>query len=190
MEFVALLFTSFLVNNVILTQFLGICPFLGVSKNKADAIGMGSAVVFTVVISTIITWAIRQAILIPLNIEFMQLIVFIFVIAALVQFIEMVLKKYIKSLYKSLGIYLPLITTNCMVLGTALNVSNAGYDFAHMFIYALGTSAGYAAVLIVFSAIRERLATSKVPKAFQGTPIALITASIMALAFMGFGGLF
>jgi electron transport complex protein RnfA len=188
MEFFILLVSSLLVSNVILSQILGICPFLGVSKNRTDALGMGLAVIFVTVLSSIITWSI-SLLLKALEIEWLQLIIFILVIASLVQFLEIVLKKYVPSLYKSLGIYLPLITTNCIVLGTAIANVDSNYDFPHMLVYSLGTSIGYAFVLLTFSAIRERLALTKVPKAFQGAAIALITAGIMALAFTGFAGL-
>jgi len=188
MELFVLFFSALLVSNVILSQILGICPFLGVSKKKEDAIGMGLAVIFVTTAASIITWAINIA-LKAFNIEWMQLIIFILVIASLVQLIELVLKKYIPALYKALGIYLPLITTNCMVLGTANQVASLKYDFIHMLVYALATSAGYALILITFSAIRERMAVNKLPKYFDGAAGALIMAGLMALAFVGFQGM-
>ena len=178
-ELMALLVTSVLVNNVILTQFLGMCPFMGVSKKKSSAIGMGVAVVFVIVVAALVTYALYYLVLVPLQLEFMDLITFILVIASLVQLTEMFIKKTSPALYKSLGVYLPLITTNCVVLNVCLvNISNS-YNFAQMLVYSIGTP----------STIRERLEQSEVPNAFVGNPIALIVAAIMAMAFSCFTGI-
>lgn len=188
-KLVALLITSVLINNVILNQFLGMCPFMGVSRKRSSALGMGIAVVFVIVVASIITYGLYYLILVPLGIEFMDLITFILVIASLVQLTEMFIKKTSPSLYKSLGVYLPLITTNCVVLNVCLvNISN-GFNFAEMLVYSLGTPLGFALVLYIFSSIRERLETADVPAAFKGNPIAMIVAAIMAMAFMGFAGI-
>ena len=188
-ELMALLVTSVLVNNVILTQFLGMCPFMGVSKKKSSAIGMGVAVVFVIVVAALVTYALYYLVLVPLQLEFMDLITFILVIASLVQLTEMFIKKTSPALYKSLGVYLPLITTNCVVLNVCLvNISNS-YNFAQMLVYSIGTPLGFALVLFIFSTIRERLEQSEVPNAFVGNPIALIVAAIMAMAFSCFTGI-
>ena len=187
-ELFGLLFTSLIVNNVILTQFLGMCPFMGVSKKKSSAIGMGVAVVFVIVAASIITFGLYYLVLVPLKLEFMDLITFILVIASLVQLTEMFIKKTSPALYKSLGVYLPLITTNCVVLNVCLvNIQN-GYDFAHMIMYSVGTPMGFALVLYIFSTIRERLELSDVPEFFKGNPIALVVAAIMSMAFTAFAG--
>lgn len=188
MEYISILFGTILVSNVVLTQFLGICPFLGVSKDKKSAFGMGMAVVFVVVIASIITYSLNEFVLKPFDLEYLQLLLFILVIAALVQFIEMFMKKYMVSLYKALGIYLPLITTNCVVLGVAkMNVTKT---FGEMLVFSFGTAVGYALAIYIFAGIRERLATVDLPKPFKGVPIAFVTIAIMVLAFMGFGGIF
>ena len=187
-ELFGLLFTSFIVNNVILTQFLGMCPFMGVSKKRTSALGMGVAVVFVIVAASIITFGLYYLVLVPLKLEFMDLITFILVIASLVQLTEMFIKKTSPALYKSLGVYLPLITTNCVVLNVCLvNIQN-GYDFAHMIMYSVGTPMGFALVLYIFSTIRERLELSDVPEFFKGNPIALVVAAIMSMAFTAFAG--
>ena len=187
-ELMALLVTSVLVNNVILTQFLGMCPFMGVSKKKSSAIGMGVAVVFVIVVAALVTYALYYLVLVPLKLEFMDLLTFILVIASLVQLTEMFIKKTSPALYKSLGVYLPLITTNCVVLNVCLvNIQN-GYDFAHMIMYSVGTPMGFALVLYIFSTIRERLELSDVPEFFKGNPIALVVAAIMSMAFTAFAG--
>ena len=184
-ELMALLVTSVLVNNVILTQFLGMCPFMGVSKKKSSAIGMGVAVVFVIVVAALVTYALYYLVLVPLQLEFMDLITFILVIASLVQLTEMFIKKTSPALYKSLGVYLP----NCVVLNVCLvNISNS-YNFAQMLVYSIGTPLGFALVLFIFSTIRERLEQSEVPNAFVGNPIALIVAAIMAMAFSCFTGI-
>lgn len=188
-ELITLLVTSVLINNVILNQFLGMCPFMGVSKKQSSALGMGVAVVFVIVVAALVTYGLYYLVLVPLGLEFMELITFILVIASLVQLTEMFIKKYSPSLYKSLGVYLPLITTNCVVLNVCLiNITNA-YDFSHMLVYSVGTPLGFALVLYIFSTIRERLDLSNVPKAFQGNGIALICAAIMSMAFSGLAGI-
>lgn len=188
-ELVTLLVTSVLINNVILNQFLGMCPFMGVSKKRSSAIGMGVAVMFVIVVAAIVTYGLYYLVLVPLGLEFMDLITFILVIASLVQLTEMFIKKTSPSLYKSLGVYLPLITTNCVVLNVCLvNISNH-YDFAQMIVYSFGTPLGFALVLYIFSTIRERLDLCDVPKPFIGNPIALIVAAIMSMAFSGLAGI-
>lgn len=181
---------SALVNNVVLSQFLGICPFLGVSKKVETAAGMGAAVIFVITIASMCTWVINRFILMPLDVTYLQTIVFILVIAALVQFVEMVLKKSMPSLYEALGVYLPLITTNCAVLGVALtNVQKYNEDFLAGLINAVGTSVGFFIAIVIMAGIRERIEGNDIPKAFQGSPIVLITAGLMAIAFCGFTGL-
>lgn len=188
-ELITLLVTCVLINNVILNQFLGMCPFMGVSKKQSSALGMGVAVVFVIVVAALVTYGLYYLVLVPLGLDFMELITFILVIASLVQLTEMFIKKYSPSLYKSLGVYLPLITTNCVVLNVCLiNITNA-YDFSHMLVYSVGTPLGFALVLYIFSTIRERLDLSNVPKAFQGNGIALICAAIMSMAFSGLAGI-
>lgn len=188
-ELVTLLVTSVLINNVILNQFLGMCPFMGVSKKRSSAIGMGVAVMFVIVVAAIVTYGLYHLVLVPLGLEFMDLITFILVIASLVQLTEMFIKKTSPALYKSLGVYLPLITTNCVVLNVCLvNISNH-YDFAQMLVYSFGTPLGFALVLYIFSTIRERLDLCDVPKPFIGNPIALIVAAIMSMAFSGLAGI-
>ena len=188
-ELITLLVTCVLINNVILNQFLGMCPFMGVSKKQSSALGMGVAVVFVIVVAALVTYGLYYLVLVPLGLEFMELITFILVIASLVQLTEMFIKKYSPSLFKSLGVYLPLITTNCVVLNVCLiNITNA-YDFSHMLVYSVGTPLGFALVLYIFSTIRERLDLSSVPKAFQGNGIALICAAIMSMAFSGLAGI-
>lgn len=188
-ELITLLITSVLLNNAVLNQFLGLCPFMGVSRKKSSALGMGMAVVFVIVAAGIVTYALYYLVLVPLHLEFMDLVTFILVIASLVQLTEMFLKKSSPALYKSLGVYLPLITTNCVVLNVCLvNISN-GYDFAHMLVYTIGTPLGFALVLYIFSAIRERLEVANVPESFKGNPVALVVAGLMAMAFSGLAGI-
>lgn len=181
--------TFTLINNVILNQFLGICPFMGVSKKSSSAIGMGAAVTFVIVAASLVTYTLYYQVLQPLNLEYMDLITFILVIASLVQLVEMIIKKLSPALYKALGVYLPLITTNCVVLNVTLNNISEGYNFAEMLTYAIAIPVGFTLVLYIFSTIRERLDASNVPQAFKGNPIALIVAGIMALAFSGLAGL-
>ena len=178
-----------LVNNVILSQFLGLCPFLGVSKNTKTAAGMGAAVVFVITIASLITGVLYEFVLVPLQLTFLQTIVFILVIAALVQFVEMVLKKISPALYQALGVYLPLITTNCAVLGVALlNVQNE-YSVVQGVVNGLGTALGFLIAIVIMAGIRERIEHNDIPTAFRGTPIVLITAGLMAIAFFGFSGM-
>ena len=180
---------SALVNNVVLSQFLGICPFLGVSKKVETASGMGGAVIFVITIASFIAGLIYKFILIPLHFEYLQTIVFILVIAALVQFVEMFLKKAMPALYNALGVYLPLITTNCAVLGVALTNVQEEYSIAQGVINGIGTSAGFALAIVILAGLREKMEYNDVTESFQGTPIVLITASLMAIAFFGFSGL-
>ena len=180
---------AFLVQNVILSQFLGICPFIGVSKKTESALGMGLAVTFIMVVSTIISWGINQHILVRYEMTYMRTITFILVISSLVQFVEMVIKKYSPSLYQLLGVYLPLITTNCAVLGIAVLAIDNQYDLIESIIFSLFSALGFTFVIYLFSMIREQLEQAPIPKCFKGVPIALITASIMSIIFMGFGGI-
>ena len=180
---------SAIVNNVVLSQFLGICPFLGVSKKVETASGMGGAVVFVITIASFITSLIYKFILVPLKIDYLQTIVFILVIAALVQFVEMFLKKAMPSLYNALGVYLPLITTNCAVLGVALTNVQKDYGILAGVINGIGTSIGFAIAIVIMAGIREKIEYNDVPESFKGTPIVLITAALMSIAFFGFSGL-
>ncbi len=189
MEYIGIIIVAIFVNNVVLSQFLGICPFLGVSKKVDTAIGMGVAVTFVLTIATIVTFLLQKGILEAFGLEYLQTITFILVIAALVQMVEIVLKKISPSLYQALGVFLPLITTNCVILGVAILVIQKEYSLLESVIYAVATAIGYAMALVIFSSIREQLALTKVPKAIQGIPVALITAGIMAMAFMGFSGI-
>ena len=188
-ELFTLLITCVFINNVVLNQFLGMCPFMGVSKKASSAIGMGVAVVFVIVAASIVTYGLYYLVLDPLELEFMDLLTFILVIASLVQLTEMFIKKTSPALYKSLGVYLPLITTNCVVLNVCLENISQGFDFVHMLVYSFATTLGFALVLYIFSTIRERLDASDVPLPFKGNPIALVVAGIMALAFGGLAGL-
>ena len=185
----AIVIGAIFVNNVVLSQFLGICPFLGVSSKVETSMGMGAAVTFVMALSSVVVWLIQNYILAPLGIEFMQTIVFILVIAALVQMVEIILKKVSPSLYQALGIFLPLITTNCAVLGVALLMVQKEYGLLEGLVYSVSTALGFAIALVLFAGMRERLEFEEVPKAFQGVPIALITAALLAMAFMGFSGL-
>ncbi|MDD7770734.1 electron transport complex protein RnfA [Suipraeoptans intestinalis] len=180
---------SAIVNNVVLSQFLGICPFLGVSKKVETASGMGGAVIFVITIASFITGLIYKGILARFKVEYLQTIVFILVIAALVQFVEMFLKKAMPSLYQALGVYLPLITTNCAVLGVALTNVQKEYTIFQGVINGVGTSVGFALAIVIMAGIREKIEYNDVSESFQGTPIVLITASLMAIAFFGFSGL-
>ncbi|MBO7544813.1 MAG: electron transport complex subunit RsxA [Bacteroidales bacterium] len=198
MEYFLIIISAIFVNNIVLAQFLGICPFLGVSNKLSTATGMSGAVCFVITLATLVTYLVNKFLLVPLHIEFLQTIAFILVIAALVQMVEIVLKKTSPSLYSALGIFLPLITTNCAVLGVALNVVTKQFTFggeAHFLnlgeslVYALATSLGYGLAMVIFAGIREHLSLSEVPKAFKGVPIALVTVGILAMAFMGFSGM-
>jgi electron transport complex protein RnfA len=179
---------AILVNNFIFSQFLGICPFMGVSKRVDTASGMGMAVIFVMGVASAICWPINQ-LLLKLNLGFMQTVVFILVIAALVQFIEMFLQKSMPSLYEALGIYLPLITTNCAVLGVVLQNTQNNYSFISSLVYGITGGVGFLLAIVLFASVRERMEFSECPKAFEGFPIALVTAGLIALAFMGFSGL-
>ena len=185
----AITLAAILANNFIFSQFLGICPFLGVSKKVDTAVGMGFAVTFVMGLASAITWAVYNFILVPLNLEYMQTVAFILVIASLVQFIEMFLQKSMPSLYTALGVYLPLITTNCAVLGVALLNIQEGYNFIESVVYGITGGIGFLVAIVLFASIRERLVFAEYPKSFEGFPIALVTAGLMALAFMGFSGL-
>ncbi|KAF5083578.1 electron transport complex subunit RsxA [Oscillibacter ruminantium] len=179
---------AILVNNFIFSQFLGICPFMGVSKKVDTAVGMGVAVTFVMGLASAFTWLANEFLLVPLKLEYMQTVAFILIIAALVQFVEMFLQKSLPALYTALGIYLPLITTNCAVLGVALlNVQN-GYNFIESVVYGITGGLGFLLAIVLFASIRERTVFADPPKAFEGFPIALVTAGLMALAFMGFSG--
>mgnify|MGYP003289921091 CR=1 FL=1 len=188
--FILAIISSMLIDNVVLSRFYGICPFLGVSKKVKSALGMGIAVVFVIIVATIICWPLYNYILVPAGVAYLDTVAYILVIASVVQLVGLFIKKYSPSLYKSLGIYLPLITTNCAVLGVAQSNTDQALTFLNSLANAIGTSVGFMLIIVVFSAIRVRLETSNTPKAFKGLPIALITASIMALAFMGLQGLF
>ena len=198
MEYLIIVISAIFVNNILLAQFLGICPFLGVSNKLSTATGMSGAVCFVITLATVVTYLLNQYLLVPFGLEFLQTISFILVIAALVQMVEIVLKKISPSLYQALGIFLPLITTNCAVLGVAITVVTKEFTFggeSHMLglgeatVYALATSIGYGLAMILFAGLREHLQLNDVPKAFKGLPIALITVSIMAMAFLGFSGI-
>ena len=178
-----------LVNNVVLSQFLGLCPFLGVSKKTDTAAGMGAAVIFVILIASSVTYGIYYGILKPFNLEYFQTIVFILVIAALVQLVEMILKKYVKPLYQALGVYLPLITTNCAVLGVAISNIDDGYTFGQSLANSLGTSVGFLIAIVILAGIREKSENNNIPKPFQGTPMVLIASGLMAIAFTGFTGI-
>ena len=200
MLYFLIIISAIFVNNIVLSQFLGICPFLGVSKKIDTALGMGAAVTFVLTIATIVTYLLQKYVLEAFHIEFLQTIVFILVIAALVQMIEIVLKKISPSLYQALGVFLPLITTNCCVLGVAILVANgtaklpvvdgvaAEVNLLTGTVFAFATAIGFALALVLFAGIREQLSMTKVPKAMEGTPIALLTAGLLAMAFMGFSG--
>ena len=188
-SYFAIIIGSIFVNNVVLAQFLGICPFLGVSSKVETSLGMGAAVTFVMALSSVVVWLIQTCILAPLGIEYMQTIVFILVIAALVQMVEIILKKVSPSLYQALGIFLPLITTNCAVLGVAILMIQKEFNLLQSVVYSTSTAIGFALALVIFAGLRERLELEEVPKAFRGVPIALITASLLAMAFMGFSGM-
>ena len=178
-----------LINNFILSQFLGICPFMGVSKKIETALGMGMAVIFVMGVASAVNWPINNFILVPNGLGFMQTVTFILVIASLVQFVEMFLQKAMPSLYEALGVYLPLITTNCAVLGVTLQNAQKGYNFGEALTYGIFGGIGFLLAIVLFASVRERMEFAKCPKCFEGFPIALVAASLIALAFMGFSGL-
>lgn len=188
-ELIMIIISAALVNNVVLSRFLGLCPFLGVSKKTKTATGMGLAVIFVITIASALCSLIYTGVLVQLHMEYLQTIVFILVIACLVQFVELILKKYSRPLYSALGVYLPLITTNCAVLGVAIINVNEDYGLASSVVNGFGTAAGFTIAIILMSGIRERIEFNEVPKSFQGSPIVLITAGLMAMAFCGFAGL-
>lgn len=186
-DLAVLFFVTVFANNVILTQFLGICPFLGVSKNMSSAMGMGAAVLFVTLISCVVTYPLEK-LLIRYDIVYFRTILYILVIAALVELVELVIKRYMKGLYEALGVYLPLITTNCAVLGTAIKVVNCGYSFIEGIVYAIGVSAGFFVAMCIMAGIRENIDEENISEAFRGMPVTLITAGLMAIAFYGFMG--
>lgn len=188
-DLVLLFISAVLVNNFVLSRFLGLCPFFGVSRKLDTAIGMSFAVTFVMTVAGTITWIIQYSVLNPFGLGYLQTIVFILVIASLVQFVEIVLEKISPALYNSLGIFLPLITTNCAILGAAILNIQEGFSFLQMLVFTIGSALGFGLALIIFSGIRERVELADVPKHFRGIPIAFITAGILALAFMGFSGL-
>lgn len=188
MNLLSLLITAMLIQNVVLVKFLGICPFLGVSKNTSTAFGMGASVIFVITVSAIITWLINTYLLIPYDLAYLQTIVFILVIASLVQLVEMFLQKVVPSLYKGLGIYLPLITTNCAVLGVCLLATGNNYSFVETVIYAFGSALGFLVAIFIMAGIRERLEESNAPEFMKGLPVALITAGLISMAFTMFSG--
>lgn len=188
-ELIMIIIGSALVNNVVLSQFLGLCPFLGVSKKTNTAAGMGSAVIFVITVSSVLCSIIYNQILVRLHMEYLNTIVFILVIACLVQFVELVLKKYSRALYSALGVYLPLITTNCAVLGVAIINVNKDYSLLSSVVNGFGTAAGFTIAIVIMAGIREKIEFNDVPNSFKGSPIVLVTASLMAIAFFGFAGL-
>lgn len=189
MELFSLFITSFIVNNIIFSQFLGTCPFLGVSKKIDTAAGMGIAVIFVITLASIITYIVQYAILARFGLEYLQTIVFILIIAALVQFVEMFLKKSAPGLYQALGIFLPLITTNCAVLGVAINNILFEYDFVQSIVYSIGTSAGFMLAIVLFAGVRDKVDNADIPESLKGSAISLVTAGLMSVAFLGFAGL-
>ncbi len=189
MEYLVILISAVLVNNIVLAQFLGICPFIGVSKSIDTAIGMGAAVLFVLTLSTLVTFMIHHMILVPLHIEFMRTVTFILVIAALVQMVEIMMKQISPTLYQALGVFLPLITTNCAVFGVAILVIQKEFNFLETLVFAIASAIGFAIALVIFAGIRERLELVEIPEGMKGAPVALVTAGILSLAFMGFSGL-
>lgn len=189
LEYIAVIFSAILVNNIVFSQFLGICPFIGVSKNLESAFGMGMAVTFVMAVATAATWLLQHYVLVPLGLVYVQTITFILVIAVLVQMLEIMMKKISPSLYAALGVFLPLITTNCAVLGVAIIVAQKDFGFVYSIVYAIATALGFALALTIFAGIRTKLALADVPRSMRGVPIALIVAGILAMAFMGFAGI-
>jgi electron transport complex protein RnfA len=188
-SYFAIIIGAIFVNNVVFAQFLGICPFLGVSSKVDTSIGMGAAVTFVMALSSIVAWSIQEFILVPFQIEYMQTIVFILVIASLVQLVEMTLKKYMPPLYKALGVFLPLITTNCAVLGVCILNIDEGYNYIQALFCSLGAGIGFLLAMVLFAGLREKMETNKgIPECFQGVPITLVTAAILSMAFMAFSG--
>ncbi len=188
MEYILIFISAIFVNNIILSQFLGICPFLGVSKKVDTALGMGAAVAFVLTLSTVVTYLLQIYVLNPFGLQYLQTLSFILVIAALVQMVEIVLKKVSPALYQALGIFLPLITTNCAVLGVAILVIQKDFSLVHSIVYAFSTAIGFALAMVVFAGLREQLSLVRIPKGMQGMAIVLVTAGLLSLAFMGFSG--
>lgn len=188
MEYLLIFISAIFVNNIILSQFLGICPFLGVSKKIDTALGMGAAVAFVMTLATVVTWLIQIYVLNPFGLQYLQTLAFILIIAALVQMVEIILKKVSPALYQALGIFLPLITTNCAVLGVAILVIQKDFDLVESVVYAFSTAIGFALALTVFAGIREQLDLVRIPKGMQGMAIVMVTAGLLSLAFMGFSG--
>ncbi len=189
LEYLSIIITAIFINNIVLAQFLGICPFLGVSKRISSAVGMGMAVTFVITIATTVTWLLQYFVLTPLGLEVLQTIAFILVIAFLVQLLEIVMKKTVPAMYQALGVFLPLITTNCAVLGVAILVVQKGFNLMESITYGVATSIGFTLALWIFAGIREQLELSDSPRAMRGTPLALLCAGLLALAFMGFSGI-
>ncbi|MCM1517976.1 MAG: electron transport complex subunit RsxA [Pseudoflavonifractor sp.] len=189
LEYLSIIITAIFVNNIVFSQFLGICPFIGVSRRISSAVGMGAAVTFVMALATMATWLLQSYVLVPTGLQFMQTIVFILVIAALVQMLEIIIKKIAPSLYQALGVFLPLITTNCAVLGVAITVTTKQFDLMASLVYAVATALGFTLALIIFAGIREQLTLVDVPRPMRGVPIALICAGLLAMAFMGFSGI-
>lgn len=189
MDILKILISSAIVDNVVFIQYLAICPFIGMTSETDKAAGMGIATSFVIVLATAVTWPIYKLVMIPLHLEFLQTLIFILVIASLVQLVEFFLKKSIPSLYRSMGVYLALITTNCAVLGVTINCISKNYNYGESIVYALGTALGFLMSMVIMSGVRSKLKTAKIPKAFQGTPILYIAASLLSLAFLGFKGL-
>ena len=189
LAYISIIITAIFVNNIVFAQFLGICPFLGVSKRIGSAVGMGMAVTFVMALATVVTYILQYYVLVPFEVTFLQTIVFILVIAALVQVLEIIMKKITPALYQALGVYLPLITTNCAVLGVAIIVIQKKLDLMQSLTYSVATALGFTMALVIFAGIREQLNITKIPKAMRGVPIALICAGLLAMAFMGFAGI-
>ncbi len=187
--YLAIIFNAILVNNIVFSQFLGICPFIGVSRKIDSAAGMGMAVTFVMAVATAVTWLLQHYVLVPLGLVYIQTIAFILVIAVLVQMLEIIMKKSAPGLYAALGVFLPLITTNCAVLGVAIIVANKDFGFIYSIVYAIATALGFTLALLLFAGIRSQLELADVPRPMRGVPVALLTAGILAMAFMGFSGI-
>lgn len=188
MEILLILISAVFVNNIVLTQFLGICPFLGVSNKISTSVGMGTAVIFVLTLATLVTYVVNNLVLIPLHLEFMQIVTFILLIAALVQLLEIIMKKTVPALYQALGIFLPLITTNCVVLGVSLLVIKKNYGLFSSLVYSLGTGVGFSLALVLLAGLREHMELMDVPEGMKGAPLVLLLAGLLSLAFMGFSG--
>ncbi|MDE6245099.1 MAG: RnfABCDGE type electron transport complex subunit A [Treponemataceae bacterium] len=188
-EILSIFLKAAIVDNVVLIQYLAICPFIGMTNDTEKAVGMGLATTFVIILATLVTWPLYNFVMIPLHLEFLQTLFFILVIASLVQLVEFFLKKQVPSLYNSMGVYLALITTNCAVLGVTINCIGKNYNYAHSMVYAFGTAMGFLLSMVIMSGVRSRLKTANVPHAFKGTPILYISAGLLSLAFLGFKGL-